>query len=220
MEIWYISDKGVFWKVKKGYIASLEHSYLSLYFVCQLYNWSYSLKLRFFPCAILFQQSHITKHTSVSSPRKTLITTTLSTKCLSYCNISKPSHTCMPKWRPVFFLWAFQFLFCRDLDCTMYEKKICISAHWFLSLSQIETLSESRYVLLWGSGDSFLGVIFSFIFISTNVCLVFKSRASKNSCALEKNCRHIKLLTLILWQSSILSLFLSHKVVFKRNFCD
>jgi len=124
----------------QGYIASLEHSYLSLYFVCQLYNWSYSLKLRFFPCAILFQQSHITKHTSVSSPRKTLITTTLSTKCLSYCNISKPSHMCMPKWRPVFFREHFNF--CRDHNCTMYKKKQqnSVFPHTLVSLLKLNLL--------------------------------------------------------------------------------
>ena len=129
---WTIKNKRVFWIVLKDN-ALLKHSYLSLYFVCQLYYWSYSLKQRFL-CAILFQQSHITKHTSVSSPRKTLITTTLSTKCLSYCNISKPSHMCMPKWRPVFFREHFNF--CRDHNCTMYKKNsrtLYSRTHWFLS---------------------------------------------------------------------------------------
>ena len=105
------------------------------------------------------------KHTSVSSPRKTLITTILSTKCLSYCNTSKPSHVCMPKWRPVS---CEHFNFCRDHNCTMYEK----TAFLHTGSSQIKSLSESQFVLLWGM-EIFLGNTF-FISISTNVCLVLK----------------------------------------------
>jgi len=132
----------------------LKHSYLSLYFVCQLYYWSYSLKQRFL-CAILFQQSHITKHTSVSSPWKTLITTTLSTKCLSYA-LFQNHLTCVCQCGDQFIV---HFNLCCDHHCTTYKTKLLL-AHWFFSIDPLRV----PFVLLWESGE-YGGIFFVYSYI-------------------------------------------------------
>lgn len=105
---------------------------MSLYFVCQTILLVLFFKTKIFCVPFcFFKQSHITKHTSVTSPRKTLITTTLSTKCLSYCNISKPSHMCTPMWRPVCSFVVSISIFVVIIISVLRIKKTKKSAHWF-----------------------------------------------------------------------------------------
>lgn len=157
----------------------------------KLYYWSYSLKLRFFRVQFCFKQSHITKHTSVSSPRKTIITTTLSTKCLSYCNISKPSHIRVCQCGDQFLVSISIFVV---IIIVQHKKN---SAFLHIGFSQL-TLFESTSVLLWGSGNFSKGIFFLYSYLPM-FSLVDRSWESKKSRALEKSCRHIKLLTWILW---------------------
>jgi len=81
----------------------------------------------------------------------------------------------------------------------MYKKQktaeLCIPAHTGFSLKVKSSWSPN--LCCYGGVEIFLGYYRNmfFIFISTNVDLVFKTWANKYSRALEENCRHIKLLT-------------------------
>jgi len=52
-------------------------------------------------------------------------------------------------------------IFCRDHICTMYDK----TAFLHTGFSQIQTLSESQFVLLWGSGDFFRVICFLYLYL-------------------------------------------------------